>query len=135
MEPPLRAEPQTEPQELIRVLFQKLANHSSHVQELVLALEFTKEEASLQVLIGLGAHIPLEANFFLGILEGLAQRLGLAPRSALNPPTSVLEGVAHHWAATLRESLKRTEGRDIDLGQAMNTVAPLRLHLDYNLDF
>ena len=43
--------------------------------------------------------------------------------------------MAHHWAAALRESLRRTEGTDIDLGQVTNTVVPLGLHLDYDLDF
>ena len=43
--------------------------------------------------------------------------------------------MARHWAATLRESIQRTEGRDIDLGQVTNTVVPLGLHLDYDLDF
>ena len=57
------------------------------------------------------------------------------PPGILNPPTSVREGVAHHWAAALRESIQRTEGRDIDLRQVPNTVVPLRLHLDYNPDF
>ena len=57
------------------------------------------------------------------------------PPGILNPSTSVREGMAHHWAATLRESLQRTEGRDINLGQVTNTVVPLGLHLDYDLDF
>ena len=126
---------QTKSQELIGVLCQKLANHSSWVQELVLAPELMEEEVSLQVLIGLGAHIPLEANFFPGILEGLAGRLSLAPPGMPDPPTSVQEGMACHWAAALRESLRKTEGRDIDLGQAAATVAPVGLHLDYDLDF
>ena len=43
--------------------------------------------------------------------------------------------MAHHWAAALRESIQRTERRDIDLGQVTDTVVPLGLHLDYNLDF
>ena len=43
--------------------------------------------------------------------------------------------MAHHWVATLRESIQRTEGRDINLGQVTNTVVPLGLHLDYDLDF
>ena len=80
---------QTESWELIGVLSQKLANHSSWVQELVQAPELVEEEVSLRVIIGLGAHIPLEANFFPGILEGLAGRLGLAPPGVFNPPTSV----------------------------------------------
>ena len=126
---------QTKSRELIGALSQKLADHASQVQELVQVLELMEEEVSLKVIIGLGAHIPLEANFFPGILEGLAGRLGLAPPGILNPPTSVQEGVAHHWAAALRESIRRTEGRDIDLGQVTDTVVPLGLHLDYDLDF
>ena len=90
---------------------------------------------SLQVLIGLVAHQPLEANFFPGILEGLVGRLSLAPPSITDPPTSVREGVAHHCAATLKDAIRRTEGRDIDLGQVASTVVPHGLHLDYDLDF
>ena len=74
---------QTESWELIGVLSQKLTNHASWVQELVQVPELMEEEVSLQVIIGLGAHIPLEANFFPGILEGLAGRLGLAPPAYL----------------------------------------------------
>ena len=105
------------------------------MQELVQVPELMEEEVSLRVIIGLGAHLPLEANFFPGILEGLVGRLGWALPGVINPPTSVQEGVAHHWAVTLRESIRRTEGRDIDLGQVTNTVVPLGLHLDYDLDF
>ena len=81
------------------------------------------------------AHQPLEANFFPGILEGLVGRLSLAPPGITDPPTSVREGMAHHWAAALKEAIRRTEGRDIDLGQVMSTMVPHGLHLDYDLDF
>ena len=126
---------QTESQELIAALSQKLADPASQVQELVQVPELTEEEVSLQVIIGLGAHQPLEANFFPGILEGLVGRLGLAPPGIINPPTSICEGVACHWVATLGEAIRRTEGRDIDLGQVTSTVVPHGLHLDYDLDF
>ena len=43
--------------------------------------------------------------------------------------------MARHWAATLREAIQRTEGRDIDLGLVMSTMVPHGLHLDYDLDF
>ena len=102
---------QTESRELIGELSQKLANHTSRVRELVQVLELTEGEVSLQVLIGLVAHQPLEANFFPGILEGLVGRLGLAPPSVTNPPTSVREGMAHHWAATLKDAIRRTGKR------------------------
>ena len=81
------------------------------------------------------AHQPFEANFFPGILEGLVGRLGLVPPGVTDPPTSVRAGVSCHWAATLREAVRRTEGRDINLRQVMSTVVPHGLHLDYDLDF
>ena len=37
---------------------------------------------------------PLEANFFPGILEGLAGRLGLTPPGVTDPPTLVRAGVS-----------------------------------------
>ena len=57
------------------------------------------------------------------------------PPGVTDPPTSVRAGVSRHWAATLREAVRRTEGRDIDLKQVTSTVVPHRLHLDYDLDF
>ena len=81
------------------------------------------------------AHQPLEANFFPGILEGLVERLGLVPPDVTDPPTSVRAGVSRHWAAALREAVRRTEGRDIDLEQVTSTVVPHGFHLDYDLDF
>ena len=85
--------------------------------------------------MGLVAHQPLKANFFPGILEGLVGRLGLAPPSVTDPPTSVREGVACYWAAALKKATRRTEGRDIGLRQVTSTVVPHGLHLDYDLDF
>ena len=59
----------------------------------------------------------------------------MAPPSVINPPTSVRESMACHWAATLREAIRMTEGRDIDLRWVTSTVVPHGLHLDYDLDF
>ena len=75
------------------------------------------------------------ANFFPGILEGLVGRLGLPPPGVTDPPTSVREGVACHWAAALKETIRRMEGRDINLRQVTSTMVPHGLHLDYDLDF
>ena len=81
------------------------------------------------------AHQPLEANFFPGILEGLVGRLGLVPPSVTDPPTSVGEGVACHWVATLKEAIRWMEGGGINHRQVTSTVVPHGLHLDYDLDF
>ena len=78
---------------------------------------------------------PLKANFFPGILEGLAGRLGLMPPGVADPPTSAKAGVSQQWAAALREAVVRTEGRDIDLEQVTCKVMPPGLHLDYGPDF
>ena len=43
--------------------------------------------------------------------------------------------MARHWAATLKDAIRRTEGRDIDLRQVTSTMVPHGLHLDYDLDF
>ena len=126
---------QTESRELIEELSRKLSAHASRVRELVQVLGLAEIEVSQRVLIGLVMDQPLEANFFPGILEGLAGRLGLAPPGVTDPPTSFRAGMSRQWAAALREAVRRTEGRDIDLEQVMRTVVPLGLHLDYDLDF
>ena len=80
------------------------------------------------------ANQPLEANFFPGILEGLVGRLGLAVPGVTKLPTSIREGVTHHFTAALKDAIRRTEG-DVNLGQATDTVEPHGLHLNYDLDF
>ena len=86
-------------------------------------------------MIGLMAHKPLEVDFFLGILEGLVGRLGLAPFGVTNLSTSIREGVARHWAAALREAVEKTEGRDVNPGKIASNVVLHGLHLNYDLDF
>ena len=86
-------------------------------------------------MVGLAMDQPLEANFFPDILEGLAGRLGLTPPGVADPPTSAKAGMTCQWAATLREAVIRTEGRDINLEQVTHNLMPPGLHLDYGLDF
>ena len=107
----------------------------SQVQELAQAPELTVGEVSLWVILGLVAHQPLETNFFPGLLEGLAGKLGLAHPGVTNPPTSAREGMAHQWVAALKETIQRTEGKDTDLEQAMHTGVPPGFQTDYDLDF
>ena len=126
---------QTESRELIEELSQKLSTHASRVWELVQVPKLAEEEVSHRVLIGLAMDQPLEANFFPGILEGLARRLGLMPPGVTDPPTSSRAGVSRRWAATLRDVIRTTEGRDVDLDRVMHTMMPPGLHLDHDLDF
>ena len=126
---------QTESQELTEELSQKLLAHTSRVWELVQVPELGELEVSQLVLVGLAMDQPLEANFFPGILEGLAGRLSLMPLGVTDPPTSSRAGMSQWWAAALREAVRTMEGRDIDLRQVTHTVVPPGLHLDYGMDF
>ena len=78
---------------------------------------------------------PLEVNFFPGILEGLAGRLGLMPPGEADPATLAGAGVSRQWAAALREAVMKMTGRDINLEQVARDMLPPGLHLDYDLDF
>ena len=57
------------------------------------------------------------------------------PPGAVNPPTSAREGISRRWAATLREAVMMTEGREANLDQVTPHVVHPGLHQDYNLDF
>ena len=106
---------QTESQELIEEISQKLLAHTSRVRELVQAPKLAKLEVFQQVMVGLVMDQPLEANLFPGILEGLARRLSLTSPGVTDPPSSSTAGMSQQWAATLREAVRTTEGRDINL--------------------
>ena len=85
---------QTKSRELIEGLTRKLSAHASRVRELVSLPELTEEEVALRVNTGLAVNQPLKANFFLGILEGVAGRLGLVPPGVTDPPASARVGVS-----------------------------------------
>ena len=57
------------------------------------------------------------------------------PPGVADPPTLAKAGMSRQWAAALRETVVRTEGRDIDLEQVTHNVMPPGLHLDYGPDF
>ena len=126
---------QTESRELMERLTRKLLAHTSRVRELVSVPKLAEEEVSHPVLVGLAMDQPLEANFFPGILERVAGRLGLVPPGVPDSSTLAGAGVSQQWATALRETVMKTVGRDIDLEQVAHNVLPPGLHLDYDLDF
>ena len=63
---------QSESRELIEELSQKLSAHASRVREVVQTPELDERAVFQRVMVGLAMDQPLEANFFPGILEGLA---------------------------------------------------------------
>ena len=125
---------QAETQELVEGLARKMLAHASRVRDLVSMPELAELEVSLRVNTGLAANQPLEANFFLGILEGVAGRCGLVPPGMTDPPASARAGVSSQWAAALREAVQKMEGRDLHVGPVAHDVLPPGLHLDYDPD-
>ena len=123
---------QAETRELVEGLTRKMSAHASRVWDLVSIPELAEQEVCLQVNTGLAANQPLKANFFSGILEGVTGRLGLVPPGVTDPPASARVGVSRQWAATLREAVQKTEGRDIGVELVAHDVLHPGLHLDYD---
>ena len=59
----------------------------------------------------------------------------MRPPGVVDPPTSAREGVSRQWAATFREAVMMTEGREVNLDQVTPHVVHPALHQDYELDF
>ena len=85
---------QAETWELVEGLARKMSAHASRVHDLVSIPELAELEVSLRVNAGLAANQSLETNFFSGILEGVAGRLGLVPPGMVDPPASARVGVS-----------------------------------------
>ena len=59
----------------------------------------------------------------------------MVPPGVVDQPTSAREGFSRRWAATLREAVMMTEGREPDADQVTPHVVRPALHQDYELDF
>ena len=57
------------------------------------------------------------------------------PPGVVDPPTSAREGISRLWAATLREAVMTTEGRETNPDWVTPHVVHPGLHQDYDLDF
>ena len=102
-------------QEMIEELSRTLSTHANRMREAIQVPGIQEPAVFQRVMLGLAMDQALEAIFFPGILDGLSGRLGLMPPGVVDPPTSGREGVSRRWAATLREAVMRTEGRDVNL--------------------
>ena len=106
--------------------------HNTRVWELARNPDLGLSDVGFQVIIGLLARQPIEANLFPGILEGLAGSLGLSSAGTVNPPCSRQEGMMRRWATALRQAAY--DPSDTGQGSASSTT-PLGLHLDYGVEF
>ena len=122
-------------QEVVEELSQTLSTYANWIREAILVPGIEKPAVFNRVMLGLAMDQPLEAILFPGILDGLSGRLGLLPPGVVDPPTSAREGVSRQWAATLREAVMKTEGRDVNPDQVIPHVVHPGLHQDYDLDF
>ena len=77
----------------------------------------------------------MEAVLLPGILDGLSGRLSMMPPGVVDQPTSAREGISRRWAASLREAVMTTEGREANPDQITPHVVHPALHQDYELDF
>ena len=122
-------------QEVVEEISQTLLSYACRVREAILVLGIEQPAVFNRVMLGLAMDQPLEAILFPGILDGLSGRLGLMPPSVVDPPTLAREGVSRQWAATLREAVLKTEGREVNPDQVTSHVVHPGLHQDYDLDF
>ena len=59
----------------------------------------------------------------------------MRPPGVVDQPTSAREGVTRRWAATVREAVLMTEGREVNLDQITPHVVHPALHQEYEVDF
>ena len=123
---------QSELPDLIEEAARLMDQHNNRVWELVRNPDLGLSDVYSQVLVGLLARQPIEANLFPGILEGLAGNLGLSPAGMVNPPRSRQEDMMRRWATALRQAAY--DPSDTGQGSASSTT-PLGLHLNYSMEF
>ena len=87
------------------------------------------------IMLALSVEQPMEAVLLPGILDGLYERPSMMPPGVVDQPTSAREGISWQWAATLREAVMTTEGREAHPDQITPHVVHPVLHQDYELDF
>ena len=123
------------PREVLEEITQILMSYSRKVRKTILVPGMEQPGVFNRIMLVLFVEQPMEAVLLPGILDGLSGRLGLTPPGVVNQPTSAKEGISQRWAATLREAVMTTEGREANLGQVTPHVVHPGLHQDYELDF
>ena len=105
------------------------------VRETVLVPGLERPGVFNRIMRALSVEQPMEAVLLPGILDGLYGRLGMMPPGVVDQPSSAKEGISRRWAATLREAVMMTEGREANPDQITPHVVHPALHQDYELDF
>ena len=122
-------------QEVLEEITQTLTSYNRKVKETILIPRMERLGVFNRIMLALSVEQPVEAVLLPGILDGLSGRLGMMPPGVVDQPTSAREGVSQQWAATLREAVMMTEGREANPDQITLHVVHPALHQDYELDF
>ena len=121
--------------EVLEEISQILLSYGRKVRETILVRGMEQLGVFNRIMLALSVDQPMEAVLLPGILDGLSGRLGLTPPGVVDQPTSAREGISRRWAATLREAVMMTEGREANQDQVTSHVVHPGLHQDYELDF
>ena len=114
---------------------QAQVSYNRNVREALLVPGMERPGVISRIMLALFAKQPMEAVLLPGILDGLSGRLGMVPPGVVDQPTSAREGFSWQWAATLREAVMTTKGREPGTDQVTPHVVHPVLHQDYELDF
>ena len=106
-----------EAQEVLEEITQRLTSYNRKVRETILVPGMERPGVFNRIMLALSVEQPMEAVLLLGILDGLSGRLGMTPPGVVDQPTSAREGISRQWAATLREAVMTTEGREANPDQ------------------
>ena len=129
----LGSDPRT--REVLEEITQVLTSYNHKVREMILTPGMERPGVFNRIMLALSVEQPMEAVLLPGILDGLSGRLGMMPPGVVDQPTSAREGVSQHWAATLREAVMMTKGREANPNQITPHAMHPGLHQDYELDF
>ena len=123
-------------QEVLGEITQRLLGYNRRVAEIVQDTPGLEQPGVCnRLMLTMAVEQPIEAVLLPGILDGLSARLGMPAPGVANPPASAREGVSRQWAATLREAVMMTEGREVNPDQISQHVVHPALHQDYASDF
>ena len=92
---------QQEMKHLVVELSSKITAHCSRVCQVLCSEPLRHAEVARLVMVGMAADRPLKSNFFLGLLEGLLGRLGIAMPGESKPLTSSREGAGCLWSSAV----------------------------------
>ena len=108
-------------------------DHQGRVRELLHSEPLRHPEVIPLIMVGLAADMPLESNFFPGLLEGLLGSLGIAAPGEGNTPTSSHEGAGCAWSTAVCQAISWIEQKDVEAPEAVGLPPNLDLH--YEEDF